>query len=176
MWSSQRSYDSCAGSAVKAAYAAMKTLGGKLSIFLASAPTVGDLVGHRDSGQTAATGTTIDRRMYMNDGKICYRYLGTDRDTELLKPANELYKQLATVLTQAQISVDLYASTSSMNPSAHGGQPSAHHSATSIDIPTLSQLVQFTAGELRCYPAFNALASGDKLRQELVHSLTRLTG
>lgn len=144
MWASQRIMESCAGAAIKAGWTAMKQWGGKLSVFVSSAPTLGDLTCHRETS----------------------RATGAERESELLKPANDQFKQLATVMTQGQISVDMYVCPPG----------TAQQQSHLIDVPTLSQLSQFTAGEFNYYPSFNGLGTGDKLRQELVHNLTRVSG
>ncbi|CAE7197706.1 unnamed protein product [Symbiodinium necroappetens] len=81
--------ESCLGSAVRGAFMAMKHIGGKLLVFGACIPSVGEL----------ALKSTRDNP----------RLLGTDREVELLRPAgNDGYKQLAQELTPAQISVELF--------------------------------------------------------------------
>eukprot|EP00439_Symbiodinium_sp_Y106_P037074 s7461_g4.t1 len=68
--------ESCLGSAVRGAFMAMKHIGGKLLVFGACIPSVGEL----------ALKSTRDNP----------RLLGTDREVELLRPAgNDGYKQLA---------------------------------------------------------------------------------
>merc|ERR1719460_168283 len=80
--------ESCMGSAVKGAYLAMKHIGGKLLVFGACIPSVGEY----------SLKSTRDQP----------RLLGSDKEVELLRPvANDPYKELANELTRAQISVDL---------------------------------------------------------------------
>lgn len=81
--------ESCLGSAVRGAFMAMKHIGGKLLVFGACIPSVGEL----------ALKSTRDNP----------RLLGTDREVELLRPAgNDGYKELGKELTPAQISVELF--------------------------------------------------------------------
>jgi len=81
--------ESCMGSAVKGAYLAMKHIGGKLLVFGACIPSVGEY----------SLKSTRDQP----------RHLGTDREVELLRPVtNDPYKELANELTRAQISVELF--------------------------------------------------------------------
>merc|ERR1719281_1668418 len=80
--------ESCMGSAVKGAYLAMKHIGGKLLVFGACIPSVGEY----------SLKSTRDQP----------RLLNTDREVELLRPVNEQYKDLANELTRAQISVELF--------------------------------------------------------------------
>lgn len=140
MWANQRIMDSCAGSAVKAAGAAMKQYGGKMSVFLSSPPTTGDLLPVPRDAKTAAP----------------------QPEHEAAKPIDTRYRELAASLTQAQISVDLYIAGPTSTP-----EP---------DLPTISQLSQYSAGEVRYYPQFVASGSGKQLTQELQRALTRPTG
>jgi protein transport protein SEC24 len=80
--------ESCMGSAVKGAFMAMRHIGGKLLVFGACIPSVGEL----------SLKSTRDNP----------RLLGTDREVELLRPVNDGYKELATELTRHQISVELF--------------------------------------------------------------------
>lgn len=80
--------ESCMGSAIKGAYLAMKHIGGKLLVFGACIPSVGEL----------SLKSTRDNP----------HLLGTDREVELLRPVGEGYKGLATELTKVQISVEMF--------------------------------------------------------------------
>lgn len=80
--------ESCMGSAVKAAFMAMKHIGGKMMVFGSCIPSVGDL----------SLKSTRDNP----------RLLGTDREVELLRPVNDGYKNLGAELTRAQISVEMF--------------------------------------------------------------------
>jgi len=80
--------ESCMGSAVLGAYAAMKHIGGKLLLFGACIPSVGEL----------PLKTTRDNP----------RLLGTEKEVELLRPVSDGYKDLSTELTRAQVSVELF--------------------------------------------------------------------
>eukprot|EP00443_Scrippsiella_acuminata_P000985 CAMPEP_0115296138 /NCGR_PEP_ID=MMETSP0270-20121206/67076_1 /TAXON_ID=71861 /ORGANISM="Scrippsiella trochoidea, Strain CCMP3099" /LENGTH=960 /DNA_ID=CAMNT_0002713751 /DNA_START=9 /DNA_END=2891 /DNA_ORIENTATION=+ len=80
--------ESCMGSAVKGAFMAMKHIGGKLLVFGANIPSIGDL----------SLKSTRDNP----------RLLGTDREVELLRPVNDGYKDLGAELTRAQISVEMF--------------------------------------------------------------------
>mmetsp|Transcript_99947 Transcript_99947/g.322258 ORF Transcript_99947/g.322258 Transcript_99947/m.322258 type:complete len:892 (-) Transcript_99947:87-2762(-) len=131
--------ESCMGSAVKGAFMAMKHIGGKLLVFGACIPSVGDL----------ALKSTRDNP----------RLLGTDREVELLRPVNDGYKDLATELTRAQISVELF-----LAPQQY------------LDLASISPLAKFTGGDVRYYPQFHIQHSGLKLKSELLHVLTRNMG
>jgi len=85
--------ESCLGSAVKGAFAAMKHVGGKMLVFGACIPSVGDL----------SLKSTRDNP----------RLLGTDKEVELLRPVpnkdgSDGYKDLSTELTRAQITVEMF--------------------------------------------------------------------
>lgn len=131
--------ESCMGSAIKAAYMAMKHIGGKLLVFAGAMPTIGELA--------------------LKPSRDNPRLLGTDREVELLRPANEQYKELATELTRAQISVELFVA------------PQQY-----VDVATISCLPKYTGGDVRYYPMFTAQEHGLKLQNELVHVLTRYMG
>jgi len=131
--------DSCLGSAVRGAYMAMKHIGGKLLVFGAVIPTLGD----------HALRPTRDNP----------RLLNTDREVELLRPVNDQYKDVALELTRAQISVELFIA------------PQGY-----MDLASLGPLAKYTGGDVRYYPQFSAQEQGLKLKNELVHTLTRYMG
>eukprot|EP00746_Dinoflagellata_sp_MGD_P142679 gnl/MRDRNA2_/MRDRNA2_75613_c0_seq1.p1 gnl/MRDRNA2_/MRDRNA2_75613_c0~~gnl/MRDRNA2_/MRDRNA2_75613_c0_seq1.p1 ORF type:complete len:656 (+),score=137.51 gnl/MRDRNA2_/MRDRNA2_75613_c0_seq1:103-2070(+) len=131
--------ESCMGSAIKAAYMAMKHIGGKLLVFAGAMPTIGELA--------------------LKPSRDNPRLLGTDREVENLRPANEQYKELATELTRAQISVELFVA------------PQQY-----VDLATMACLPKYTGGDVRYYPMFTAQEHGLKLQNELVHVLTRYMG
>mmetsp|Transcript_31268 Transcript_31268/g.56012 ORF Transcript_31268/g.56012 Transcript_31268/m.56012 type:complete len:954 (-) Transcript_31268:52-2913(-) len=131
--------ESCMGSAVKGAFMAMKHIGGKMLVFGACIPSVGEL----------ALKSTRDNA----------RLLGTDREVELLRPVNEGYKDLATELTRAQISVEMFLAPQSY-----------------VDLASITPLSKYTGGDIRYYPQFHINTSGLKLKTELIHVLTRYMG
>lgn len=131
--------ESCMGSAVKGAFMAMKHIGGKLLVFGACIPSVGEL----------SLKTTRENN----------RLLGTDREVELLRPVNDGYKDLATELTRAQISVEMF-----LAPQQY------------IDLASISPLAKYTGGDVRYYPQFHIMNQGMKLKNELNHVLTRYMG
>lgn len=132
--------ESCLGSAVKGAFMAMKHIGGKLLLFGACIPSVGEL----------ALKSTRDNP----------RLLGTDREVELLRPAGtDGYKELATELTRAQISVEMF-----LAPQAY------------IDLASIAPLARYTGGDVHYYPQFHMNTGYLKLKSELHHVLTRYMG
>ena len=110
--------ESCLGSAVKGAFMAMKHIGGKLLVFGACIPSVGEL----------ALKSTRDNP----------RPLGTDKEVELLRPVSDGYKDLATELTRAQISVEMflaphsYIDLASISPLAIAVPAIVHHGDAQI--------------------------------------------
>lgn len=131
--------ESCLGSAVKGAYLAMKHIGGKMLVFGACIPSVGE----------NSLKTTRDQP----------RLLGTDREVELLRPVGDGYKDLATELTRAQITAELF-----MAPQAY------------IDLASIAPLAKNTGGDIRYYPQFHMSHSGMKFKSEVLHCLTRYQG
>ena len=125
----------------KGALMAMKHIGGKLLVFGACIPSVGEL----------ALKSTRDTP----------RLLGTDKEVELLRPVSNGYKDLATELTRAQISVEMFL---------------APHWHWYIDLASISPLAKYTGGDIRYYPQFHIQTSGLKLKTELMHVLIRYMG
>lgn len=80
--------ESCMGSAIKGAYMAMKHIGGKMLVFSACIPSIGDFA--------------------LKSSRENNRLLGTDREVELLRPVSEGLKEFAVELTRSQISVELF--------------------------------------------------------------------
>eukprot|EP00922_Rhytidocystis_sp_ex-Travisia-forbesii_P027728 GHVS01040710.1.p1 GENE.GHVS01040710.1~~GHVS01040710.1.p1 ORF type:complete len:927 (+),score=159.09 GHVS01040710.1:82-2781(+) len=149
MWRQNRINESCLGSAIRAAYLAMKHIGGKMMLFASTLPTVGDfqLKSNRESAKVSSKTATTNGT--------------TDREVQLLKPEIDSYKSFAEALTKSQISSELFVCSPT---------------STSMDLATLCPMVKLTSGDLHYLPQFNAHTHGDKLHEELVHSLTRATG
>merc|ERR1719326_2201729 len=121
----------------------MKHVGGKLMVFAATTPTL------PPNGELTLKPSRDNPRIY-----------GTDREVELLRPASEAYKELATELTRAQICVELFVA------------PQQY-----VDLATLSTLAKYTGGDVHYYgPQFNINEHGVKLQNELVHVVTRDMG
>lgn len=131
--------ESCMGSAIKGAFMAMKNIGGKLLVFGACIPSVGEL----------CLKSTRDNP----------RWLGSDKEVELLRPVNDGYRDLATELSRAQISVELFVA------------PQQY-----IDLASIVPIAKYTGGDVRYYPNFNSQFHGEKLRSEVIHALTRYMG
>lgn len=139
MFSGTKVNESCMGSAVKGAFLAMKHIGGKMLVFSACIPSVGEFS--------------------LKSTREQPRFLGTDREVELLRPAGDSYKELAGELTRAQISVELFVGANAY-----------------VDLASIAPLAKFTGGDLRYYPGFHIQRHGSKLRSELLHVLTRYMG
>ncbi|EAZ51484.1 hypothetical protein [Cryptosporidium parvum Iowa II] len=97
LWRNNRVSENCMGSAIKAAYMAIRHIGGKVLLFSSGAPTVGD--------QTIK----LNREQMRNSGK---ESKDIDREVELLKPENDGYSNFVHALVRAYISVDLFMCTS----------------------------------------------------------------
>lgn len=79
--------ESCLGPALKAAFTVMKAIGGKMSVFQSTIPTLGD--GALKSRENS-------------------RLMGTPNEVKLLIPEVTWYKDTAIEFSRAQISVDMY--------------------------------------------------------------------
>merc|ERR1719162_966654 len=110
----------------------MKHIGGKLIVCSAAIPSV---------GQNALKSSRDNPRL-----------LGTDREVDLLRPVNESYTELATELTRAQISVELFIA------------PQAY-----TDLASIAPLAKYTGGDVRLYQQFHVQSHGLKLKNELMH-------
>jgi len=145
MFQDSKISENCMGSAVKGAFLAMKHIGGKLMVFSSCIPSVGE----------NKLKTTRDNP----------RWLGTDKEKELLVPVKEAnresppYKELANELTRAQISVELF-----MGANAY------------VDLASIAPLAKYTGGDLRYYPQFHIQTHGMKLKSEIIHVCSRKTG
>eukprot|EP00397_Hematodinium_sp_SG-2012_P006512 GEMP01006545.1.p1 GENE.GEMP01006545.1~~GEMP01006545.1.p1 ORF type:complete len:981 (+),score=148.58 GEMP01006545.1:401-2944(+) len=131
--------EACLGPAIKAAYLAMKHVGGKLVIFSASMPTIGEL--------------------HLSVSRENSRKLGTDQESELLRPASEAYKDLAAELVRVQISAEIFVATPQF-----------------YDLSSLAPLAKFTGGDLNYYQMFRSDLHSEKLSQDIKRILTRYTG
>jgi protein transport protein SEC24 len=72
---------------------------------------------------------------------------------------NDGYKDLGAELTRAQISVEMF-----LAPQAY------------VDLSSVAPLAKITSGDVRLYPSFHISHSGEKLKNELIHVLTRYMG
>jgi len=82
--------DSCLGPALKAAFTIVKSIGGRMCIFQAAPPSLGE--GAIRTGKEASHG----------------RILGTPDESNLLKPEINWYRDTALEFSKAQIAVDMY--------------------------------------------------------------------
>ncbi|KAJ1663496.1 COPII subunit [Coemansia sp. RSA 1813] len=112
--------------AIQSAQKLLGSLGGKIIVMLASPPTVGD--------------GKIEPRPEGKD-------LGTPRESELLRPQNSWYKNLAAECSRVQIAFDTVF---------FGQQP--------MDIATVSGLARHTGGSQLHYPSFMATREPEVLR------------
>jgi protein transport protein SEC24 len=131
--------ESCLHSAIDAASLAMKHIGGKIVTCLSTIPTHG----------ACQLKSNRENRALLN----------TDREHELLKPANETSKEKAVEYTRHQIAIDLFVCAT-------------HY----VDLSSLYELSKSSGGDVRYYPQFNATVHGGKLQNELKHCLSREMG
>jgi protein transport protein SEC24 len=87
MFANNTATESCLGPALKAAFTVVKAVGGKMSVFQSSMPTLGD--GALKPRENA-------------------RLMGTPNEVKVLKPESTWYKDTAIEFSRAQISVDMY--------------------------------------------------------------------
>ena len=86
--------------------------------------------------------------------------LGTEAEKDLLAPAVPFYADLAKMMVEKQMSVDLFLGA-----------------AQYTDVATLSSLVQTSGGQLFYYPSFQSNAPcAEALYGDIYHVLTRETG
>ncbi|CAM9436791.1 unnamed protein product [Chrysoparadoxa australica] len=86
------------------------------------------------------------------------RLVGTDKEHILLKAEDPWYQNKAVEFSKLQICVNLYL-----------------FSTGYIDVATLTQLPNKTAGQLYYYPQFSVQRDSAKFKSELSHNLTRPT-
>lgn len=87
MFAQNKAPTSCLGPALKAAFTVMKSVGGKMCVFLSVMPSLGDgSLKHREN----------------------IRLMGTPEEVTLLRPGNAWYKETAIEFSRAQISVDMF--------------------------------------------------------------------
>jgi len=146
MFASNQSTDTCLGPALRAAYAVAQHVGGKLAVFTASRPTIGE-------------GKLINR-----EGVAAAPRGGAAADAKgggggLLAPATEFYKNLAIDCSKQQLCVDVWNCNGSY-----------------ADLATIGQLAQHTGGSVYHLPAFHDSVQGEKLSRDLQHNLTREQG
>jgi protein transport protein SEC24 len=87
MFANNQATESCLGPALKAAFTVMKAIGGKMSVFQATIPTLGD------------------GALKMRENP---RLMGTPDEVKVLRPETTWYKDTAIEFSRAQISVDMY--------------------------------------------------------------------
>ncbi|KAF8817997.1 putative transport protein Sec24 [Cardiosporidium cionae] len=91
MWAKNTTVETCMGSAVDAAFMAMNHVGGKLSIFISTLPTIGKFALSKNSRSSSKQKTAA-----------------AELEMQFLRPSDESYKSIGTDLAQYQISVDIF--------------------------------------------------------------------
>ena len=87
MFDNTTSQVACLGPALKAAFTVTKHIGGKMCVFQSVLPTLGD-------------GALVPREQM--------QIMGTPKEVELLRPAQNWYKETAIEFSRAQIGVDMF--------------------------------------------------------------------
>lgn len=161
MWRNNKVTDCCAGNALKAAFMVLKKVGGKIILVLSTAPNIGEM-----TVSCTRENKTVNKNKYKNlygsssgasgntgamDAKL--------REMEMLNPLNNSYAELAQTITQYQISVDLFACPAQQQ----------------LDLATIYPLVKNSGGSLYYYPQFNVHQYSEKLKEELLFTLTTET-
>ena len=137
MFDNTTSQVACLGPALKAAFTVTKHIGGKMCVFQSVLPTLGD-------------GALVPREQM--------QIMGTPKEVELLRPAQNWYKETAIEFSRAQIGVDMF-----LFPRAY------------IDVAALAELPKITAGTLHTYPGFNYDIDGPRFESELCRCLSQPT-
>ena len=121
-------------------------MGGKLSVFTCTRPTVGDgKLRNREGGARGAAPAKP-----ATDGK---------GPPNLLQPDGEFYKNLAVECSKEQLCVDVWNCNSAY-----------------ADLASLGQLAKHTGGSIYHYRGFSDVTHGEALSRELQHNLTRAQG
>eukprot|EP01119_Soliformovum_irregulare_P001184 TRINITY_DN10897_c0_g1_i1.p1 TRINITY_DN10897_c0_g1~~TRINITY_DN10897_c0_g1_i1.p1 ORF type:complete len:881 (-),score=241.11 TRINITY_DN10897_c0_g1_i1:58-2361(-) len=138
MYQHSQTTEAAMGVAVKAAYDIMNTVGGKVLLFTSTLPNkaLGKLTNREDLA-----------------------ILGTDKETQLLGPAGEFYKDFALDCSRQHVTVDMYVCA-----------------PTFVDLATTSTMAQFTGGQLWYYPGFKAEKDSEALYRDIIRNITRETG
>ncbi|VWU52519.1 protein transport protein Sec24A, partial [Hepatocystis sp. ex Piliocolobus tephrosceles] len=159
IWRNNKISDSCAGNALKTAFLVLKKIGGKLLFFLSSAPNIGELTVNikREKKEKTSSYKSIYTSGSGNTSSAGNNstYDAKLREVEMLTPYNNAYTELAQTITQYQIAVDLFACP------LYG-----------IDLASIYPLVKHSGGSLYYYPQFNVHQYSDRLREELLFTLT----
>jgi protein transport protein SEC24 len=123
MFNQTHNVSSALGPALHSAHKLLSAFGGKITLFQSTLPTLqsGDLTTREDA-----------------------KLLGTPKESSLLLPANNFYKNFALDCSKVQICVDMFL---------FGNQY--------LDVATLSSAAKFTGGQMFYYPGFNQNRSED---------------
>lgn len=144
---------SALGPALIAAHRILAPIGGRITVFQASLPTVGN----PSDGSALANRENPNTRTISSDNAV--------QLTPLLNPATDFFKKLALECSEHQIAVDLF----SLNPSYS-------------DIASVSQISKISGGSIFYYgnSSANLVNSREKvlsrLEEDLGHYLTRSIG
>jgi len=154
MCAETQNLDAALGPALKAAFQLMQHVGGKLHVFSATLPNVGEA---RVRNREDARGPQPPKRAGVAHSGPA-RPAGAAQ-SNLLLPEEGFYKKLAVECSRQQICVDCWFT-----------------GAVYADVVTIGQLAKHTGGAVHYYPAFSAPRDGAALAAELTHNLTREQG
>lgn len=146
MFNTTNDVESCSGSAIEAALLSVNRLGGRVSLFCSSLPSIGLYRLQNRETTTLKNDSNADAAQNTEHAK--------------LQPATDSYKKYCMRASKYQVCVDIYLISTT----------------TYIDVGTLGEIARFTGGEVYYYDNFNVHIHGSKLQHELHHSLVREQG
>eukprot|EP00397_Hematodinium_sp_SG-2012_P002207 GEMP01002213.1.p1 GENE.GEMP01002213.1~~GEMP01002213.1.p1 ORF type:complete len:1042 (+),score=152.49 GEMP01002213.1:405-3530(+) len=138
VWAETTVRETCLGSALHVAHEVFKQKGGKVCIFASQMSTIGPT------------------ELRQSPHRHCPSFLNTDRESELLRPANDAYEKLGEKLVMESVSVDLFVGTSS-----------------SFDLATVLPIVTITGGDVHFYPNFSPQNDYKKVYGDVWHTMQR---
>jgi len=151
MFASNQTTETSFGPALQAAFQASQHVGGKLAVFTASRPTLGEgkLVNREGGGPAGVAG----------GGRGGAANSDAKAGGGMLAPSSEFYKNFAVDCSKQQLCVDIWNCNGSY-----------------ADLATIGQLAKHTGGTVYHLPGFNDSVMGEKLSRDLQHNLTRDQG
>ncbi|MBA0574844.1 hypothetical protein Golob_024371, partial [Gossypium lobatum] len=146
MFQTSTTAESCFGAAIKAAFLAMKSTGGKLLVFQSGKFSFLPSVGIGALSSREAEGRT--------------NISASEKEAhKLLQPADKILKTLAIEFAEYQVCVDVFVTTQ-----------------TYVDIASISVIPRTTGGQVYYYYPFSAVSDPAKLYNDLRWNITRPQG
>ena len=149
MFQSTKEVQSCLGAALSVARTILSPIGGKLMLFTALLPAVGN----KKDAEALGPGRLAARFEPSALGNVT-------KETALLRPQGAWYKDFALECSRLQISVDSFL----------------FDNKSYLDVATLSQMSQLTGGQSYFYADWSPYRDGEKFCRDLERSLLRTTG